>query len=150
MSEPLALLATVWQYGGAAGAVFYLYKLVRYAATSSWPQAVGKVLGSELREKSAGTYENRNTVITARVEYEYEVGGRKFRNDVIDVGGDIWTSFAGRAEAVRRRYSEGSVVGVYYDPGDPQRSFLERSPAALLIAFAGCIAVSVAGALMRR
>ncbi|MBI4346687.1 MAG: DUF3592 domain-containing protein [Elusimicrobia bacterium] len=149
MSEPIAVMGALWQVGGGAGAAFYVYKLVGFAMTRNHPQAVGRVVLSRVRAESSGSYQRPQRVRAAQVEYEYEVAGRTYRGDVIDAGGSLWTSSPARAEEVRRRYPEGSVVAVYYDPADPRRAFLERSPASLLIVLSGCVAVCVAGGFMR-
>lgn len=149
MSEGARMVGAIWQLGGAAGAVYYVFKLIGYGATARYSTAVGKVLRAEVEARSSGSYGRPNTVQAARIEYEYEVGGRKYRGDVIDAGGSLWTGSRVRADEACRRYPAGSVVAVRYDPADPKRAFLERSAAAFLIGLAGCAAAFIGGWLLR-
>ncbi len=66
--------------------------------------------------------ERRNFV---SVEYEFKVDGKAYRGDRIDLG---VKSDEDDVVEKARRYPAGKIVPVLYDPRDPSRCILERTP----------------------
>jgi hypothetical protein len=64
-------------------------------------------------------------IYSARIQYEYEVRGRRLFGKKICMGGEMDTSFRSRAEARCRRYRPGKTVQVYYNPAKPNLCCLE-------------------------
>jgi hypothetical protein len=83
---------------------------------------MGKVVLSRV-EVSGGEH----TTVSPHVEYDYEVGGVRYRGDRIRAG-DRYASRSGSklAYAAIDRYPVGSDVTVYYNPGNPSESAVER------------------------
>jgi hypothetical protein len=77
------------------------------------------------------------------VEYEYTVGGKKYRCSRIDVGEMISGS---ELETVLSRYPIGAEVTVYYDPADPSKALLERELPRKVFWAVGCVLALVLGA----
>ncbi len=93
----------------------------------SWPQADGLILSSSIGASGGGSTEhgNGNRTFHADVQYEYDVAGRKHRGNRICIGGELNTSFRGRAEARCTQYPAGKHVRVHYDPANPDVACLE-------------------------
>ncbi len=93
----------------------------------SWPRAEGLILSSDIGVSGGGSvnYSNGNRTFHANVQYEYEAGGRTRRGHRICMGGELNTSFRGRAQARCARYSPGKHVRVHYDPANPDVACLE-------------------------
>lgn len=95
--------------------------------TADWPQVDGTVTSAEIVE-----VERRGRSITfidsPVITYSYWIDGELFFNDVVvlDRLPDKADSDPGRR--ILATYPEGTAVRVYYDPDDPQSSFLEREP----------------------
>jgi hypothetical protein len=104
--------------------VAVLAKLLEARKASTWSTASGRVVTSETRTEHQRSAGGETTVKTMPlVEYEFSVGGQKWRGNRISIGED---SGGANTEATLGRYPIGSVVSVYYDPADPKKSVLER------------------------
>ena len=88
----------------------------------AWQQTAGTVLSCEIKADHHG----RTTTYSPYVTYRYSVGGREYENDELSLSK---TSISDHAAVVRHaaRYRSGAEVQVFYNPGDPAESFLERS-----------------------
>lgn len=112
---------------GLLAAVVGLINARQLQETADWPQAEGAVTSAEIVE-----VERRGRSITfidsPRITYSYWVDGDLFFNDVVvlDRLPDKADSDPGRR--ILATYPEGAPVRVYYNPADPQESFLEREP----------------------
>lgn len=112
----------------------WLLKDVRRNAT--WPATPGRIVSSEVASSSA----TGRTRVYAQIRYLYEVGGVEYEGDQIGdtrslatLAGEFFDLGAARkrADAHVRRYPEGTLVDVYYDPRDPRRAVLERGGLAV-------------------
>lgn len=121
---PLLMLAVV--------AVAAIYKYIEENNARSWRSTKGVVIKSEVemrnvkvmggiqRTDGEGT-EPRNF---ANVVYEYELFGKKLRNNRVSIGEDLGNF---EVEETLARYPVGTQVTVYYNPRRPKESVLERS-----------------------
>ncbi|WP_029082012.1 DUF3592 domain-containing protein [Bradyrhizobium sp. th.b2] len=95
-----------------------------------WPDTSGKVVtaAAEVREvrvsdderEDGYRMEQRNF---ANVVYEYQVDGRKLRNNRVSIGEDLGNFQVAETLA---KYPAGSIVTVYYNPRHPDQAVLER------------------------
>lgn len=110
--------------------------LLRSLPTTSWPSTLGVV------EQSSVQPIGRSGPDEARVSYRYVVAGRSYTGTRI--GYALPSSDAG-ARTLANRYSQGSEVRVYYDPGDPADSVLlpGGSGRGLLVLLAGATLLGV-------
>lgn len=118
-------------------------KLWEIREASRWPETSGKVLASRVRsrknEPSDPGYNFGDTEVTNEpfVEYEYTVGGRKYRCSRITIGEKIAGT---ELEEVLGRYPVGKAVTVFYDPARPERALLERTlPMGMMAQGLGCL-----------
>lgn len=114
----------------AFGAIFLLVGIVigGFEARSilherlvAWQETTGTVLSCEIK-----AHHGKSTTYSPYVTYRYSVGGREYENDELSLSK---TSISDHAAVVRHaaRYRSGAEVQVFYNPGDPAESFLERS-----------------------
>lgn len=112
---------------GLLAAVVGVINARKLRETADWPQADGTVTSAEVVE-----VERRGRSITyidsPVITYSYWVDGQLFFNDVVvlDRLPDQADSAPGRR--ILATYPEGTPVRVFYNPADPQESFLEREP----------------------
>lgn len=113
--------------GGVLVAVVVLatvVKLIEVRKAARWPTTHGKVVVSKSEARSVkGTANTPRTGNFARVEYEYQVKGRKLRGKRVSIGEEA-PDF--RVVETLERYPLGARVTVYYDPQDPAKAVLER------------------------
>jgi len=121
---------------GIIGLGFGVYSLIKLILSRRWPEAEGTIVSAykSNRPTDAGRMED------AEVTYEYEVNGKKYRNNTIQAGGDISASPSKRSatdvDRLLTKYPVGTKVAVYYHPRLPQIACLERSDAtAIFIGF---------------
>jgi hypothetical protein len=131
-----------------AGLIIFatVYKLLEVQRASRWPSAPGKVVSSDSQARKVKVfsdvqradgkpqYEIRNF---ANVVYEYNVRGRKVRNNRVGIGEDLGNF---EVEETLARYPVGAPVTVYYNPRNPKEAVLERDAPRHLI---GCVAAMV-------
>ena len=104
------------------------------ALTSGWRAVPGRITASEIIDRPGGESSLAAGSMRAAVWYEYVIDGRRYRNNVIDVGDEVLREDRPDAVAFIRvhayesveRYPAGSDVTVYVDPADPERSCLSR------------------------
>jgi hypothetical protein len=105
-------------------ALAVLVKMLEVRRASTWSTAAGRIVRSATEARRHGSAGDATTVTTVPdVEYEFSVGGNTWRGNRISIGED---SGGANTEATLRRYPVGTVVSVYYDPGNPQNCVLER------------------------
>jgi len=94
--------------------------LIRARASSAWPRTRARIM-----ESTAGFPTGPERVHDCawfRIRYSYDVGGRHFEGNEVNVGNTVDCP---RIMNLPRQYPEGAEVEVAYDPGDPSRSVLE-------------------------
>ena len=92
-----------------------------------WPSAPATILRSDVaRRVSRGADNRRDEFLEFDVEYEYEVGGRRYVGTTYRLSG---REIFGDGTEEMRKYPVGAVVPVRYDPADPEGAVLEvREP----------------------
>lgn len=109
-------------------------EVVLAGRSNSWPSVAGKV--TELRVNHS-THTNRGLKIrghrrtythdmyTPVVKYSYTVNGAQYNGDTIAFGMGSYGDKKG-ADAVVDKYTTSNELNVYYDPGNPGTSVLQR------------------------
>jgi len=129
------------------------HNLIQAGASRNWPSVQGTVVRSSVTSTSSRT---SSSEYTPKVEYNYEVDGKEYRNNRISFAPKS-TSSRSEAESIAGKYAPGKTLPVYYAPGDPKRSVLEREvslrtyvvPAAGLVILLFGVAVYVRPSLIR-
>jgi hypothetical protein len=131
----LLLLGSSWL--ASRGALDILHGL----DSRAWPKVTGQIERHDQMSVSG-----RSTVIIpGEVNYTYTVGERTYR------GTKIWFGPLQDNEAVRRQYSDGAQVTVYYKPSDPTVAVLRRglqAPHTYALAFAAGLGLLVSFGLL--
>ncbi len=125
-----------------------VYKYMEVNSAKSWRSAPGVVIRSDVQTRNvklmsdiqradgSGATEARNF---ANVVYEYELFGKKLRNNRVSIGEDLGNF---EVEETLARYPVGTRVTVYYNPRNPKQAVLERdAPKGMW----GCITTGVLG-----
>jgi len=133
--------------GLAGGTIWIQWRNWR---TRWWREAPGRIdkaraVAREVRSKQVRTTgtgrdtefvtsENLRTRNVAEVSYSFSVGAESYRSKRICLMGEP----DGSVPAVLRRYPQGGIVTVYYNPKDPSECILERdAPARIREAWLG-------------
>jgi hypothetical protein len=90
-----------------------------------WPTVPGTIVSSELETGTERHNHKRITTYAAAIRYAYEVDGKAYESDQIQLGGTSETSQPREFERMVKRYPEGKRVTVYYDRDDPATATLE-------------------------
>lgn len=98
---------------------------IKVGQSHKWPTVPGEIVSSELEHKSGRHDGKRITTYAAGIRYAYEVDGKAYESDQIQLGGSSETSEPEEFERMVKRYPEGKRVKVYYDPTDPATATLE-------------------------
>src|SRR6478752_2521212 len=125
-----------------------VYKYMQVNSAKSWRSAPGVVIRSDVQTRNVKVMsdiqradgsratEARNF---ANVVYEYELFGKKLRNNRVSIGEDLGNF---EVDETLARYPVGTRVTVYYNPRNPKQSVLERdAPKGMW----GCITTGVLG-----
>jgi len=117
-------------------------KLIEVRRARTWHKAFGRIVRSEAghelvhRDRSAPPVNER----VARIAYEFKAAGRMHRGSRVSFAERIAES---EIDTVLARYPVGKTVEVFYDPGKPENSVLERDmPAGVGL---GCLALLALG-----
>jgi hypothetical protein len=101
-------------------------------AACNWPQTIGQVIWSGVREtrvrtrKRIGVSSYRMvTRYGPRVVYIYTVDGVRYQSERLQMGWALVSSEAGDGERVVARYPVGSQVTVYYNSANPAEATLD-------------------------
>jgi hypothetical protein len=100
-------------------AAIIVLKLQEAKRAAKWATASGRIVRSELKTEKR----NNLDVVSARVDYEFDVRFDKFRGNRVSLA-EITSE--PEARAIVGRYRVGASTPVYYDPADPRKSVLER------------------------
>lgn len=144
---PSMLILAASGFGGMI-ALATLFKVFQECMSRKWPSVQGRILLSEEQWKAAEGLDRDGGAAMgnyARVDYEYEVSGQKYRAHRVNLGQEARNAEVAKILA---RYPAGSSVTVYYNPARPDAAILERQP---LIRFAqglaGILAIIACGAV---
>jgi hypothetical protein len=121
---------------------------MKAAAARRWPTVPGRVIESRVEDvrRSDGGH-----IVYARIAYEYALGARVYRSNVVTFGQQqlkSGTEAARRkAEAIVARYPLGSTIVVRHRPSDPADAVLEPSAPNAKFAVLGATIFLLAGFL---
>lgn len=119
--KPLYLAALLALGLGSLGAGLWLVWRTRAlgAASTTWPTTPGIIKSSEVASHSTqGGYQH-----SAKVTYDYTVGGASYAGDRVRFGARTGTLEKAQAEVAK--YPAGTAVPVHYAPHQPQTATLE-------------------------
>lgn len=127
-----------------AGGVYFLFQGAGLAsealASDRWPQAHGRIVTCDVVPRTGGFVPtSSDTKFEARIFYSYDVGGIQYQGNRLAMG--FTSKTRTQPDAVARKYPEGRVVRVAYDPAQPMNAVLEPglNLSAALPALAGIV-----------
>lgn len=101
--------------------------------TRDWPEVPGEVVKATLGQKhirpkkrADGTRSPGQTLFVPEIHYRFQVDGQPYESNRLSLGPSAFEE-RNKAEALLRKYREGTKVLVHYSPADPSQSILERS-----------------------
>ncbi|WP_435010560.1 DUF3592 domain-containing protein [Tundrisphaera lichenicola] len=129
--------------------VAVVVKLREIRQAKHWPETTGKVIASRIQSRrnkpNDPGYNFGDTEVTNEpfVEYEYDVGGRKYRCSRVSIA----EKTAGtEREAILARYPVGARVTVFYNPAEPATAVVERElPKGVMIVGGGAVLLFFVG-----
>jgi len=91
-------------------------------ASSHWPTAVGKVLGSSTKESRNVDEDTGDVSLTysAETSIAYSVNGKEYSTKRIHFGQALGSGDVSEAELQRVRYPEGRELTICYNPSQPE------------------------------
>jgi hypothetical protein len=98
---------------------------VRTRQARNWPKVTGTIMASELETRTSRNDGKPTRMYGATISYSYEVGGKTYESDQVQLGGTRETSLPGEFQRLVSRYPEGKRIHVHYDPRDPATAVLE-------------------------
>ncbi|MBP7582560.1 MAG: DUF3592 domain-containing protein [Spirochaetes bacterium] len=98
-----------------------------------WPGVTGKVIATKVVQSTTerslrgndGAAESKLSYYPV-IEYEYAVGGKKYRSDRLSLSVDQRSS-PRYLEPILKKYSPGTAVVVFYNPDSPADAVLEKA-----------------------
>ncbi len=109
-----------------------------------WPSVPGKIVTSQIDEMVVQNSDGTQSALILNAEYEYTVNGIPYINDKRTPGKIVKSIPLKKVQEVEDRYAVGKVVPVYYNPQNPQESYLEReAPLGNLTLIVGIILSSI-------
>jgi hypothetical protein len=109
--------------------------LGRARLSTTWPHAVGEIVGSELRVEDY--HDDGEPMRRAAITYRYEIGGTMYQGARVFFGDGIALRFAGPGRQRLAAYHAGRLLRVAYDPTNPASAVLE--PGASAAAYVACL-----------
>jgi hypothetical protein len=95
-----------------------------------WPTVTGTILASPLESKTERSPGQKPIkTCAAAIRYAYEVDGKAYESDQVQLGGTSETGRPGSFKRMVEHYDEGQRVQVSYDPADPATATLEPGEA---------------------
>lgn len=88
--------------------------------SSTWESTPGIITSSKIEDELTS---DSTVVFHARINYAYEVNGKKYDGTRISFG-DFSSSSSERPFEITQRYSLGKKVDVYFNPENPKDSLL--------------------------
>ena len=104
--------------------VHFVYLLVASNETNQWEQTVGKILHSEIERNEFST--EPDTTYSLKVKYQFTVNNKTYHAKKIYCGDSISVNFPYRLKKRLKKYAEDNMVDVFYNPGNPGESVLEK------------------------
>lgn len=139
---------------GGLIAGYGLHHALKRRRIRQWPRAQGKVLESRLmsgtsrgQDEDGESYES--TWYELRIKYSYQVNGEQHVGTV-HAPTTFRTTSSKAADAMVKKYREGSDVEVLYDAADPKTAYLESpvgAGAVILIIFGSVFLVAALGTM---
>lgn len=100
---------------------------IQYRAVSRAEQASGTIETVDIQP----VVDSGGTTYIPALEYEYQTPTQRHHGETVYPGGSRYTKLfhsESAAEAAIEAYDSGAPITVYYDPANPDHSFLEPSP----------------------
>ncbi len=117
-------------FGGLALSIFGGINVGSAIRAGSWPTAKGTITSSHVKSgietNVRRTGASKQTKQTVNIEYEYEIDGTPYQNNVVFASGVMPRSMSA-ANALAMQYRTGQSVDVYYNPDQPDQAVLDRS-----------------------
>lgn len=113
---------------------------VRAKAQFHWRQVFATVV--------AAAVEITN-VISANIEYEYEIDGKRFRGSRLRTLRVEWGFWGASAHRTIDKYPVGSTIVVFVDPSDPSKSLIEPGGDKKFLPFVLVMSALAAGVGLR-
>ena len=112
-------------------------------AAMNWPKTKARILSSKV-VKAPGA---KPTVYRAQITYQYNVNGQAYSNNKLTLGGEV---NSGRPKAQRRcdQYPDHSEQDVFFNPENPQESFLITQAEGLVFELVGGLFGLILGLLL--
>ncbi len=140
--HPRAVMAGLWLLVVAVLLGVLLVQVWRAAVTAGWPRVTATMVRAELVPPDG----------LARLEYEYEINGQRYKGREISRFG-LWSGIAQQDELVKR-FAAGSRPEVAVNPADPREAYLQAgwrtvhlAPLLLLVPAVCLLGVVLAGSL---
>jgi hypothetical protein len=114
---------------GALAAYGAIRMRLKTAQAHKWPTVTGTIVSSDLESETDRHDGKPMRMYGAAIRYSYQVGGKSYESDSVQLGGKSETSRPGEFERMVARYPKGKSVKVCYDSDDPATATLE--PGAL-------------------
>jgi hypothetical protein len=124
--------------GGAALLVALALGLIRWRMgrlkraieiAKRWPTVPGRVVGGSIDTRVF----SRGVSYGVLIEYEYDIGGRRYRSKRFSLSGPEYVSFEGRAKRRLAKFPVGTPVTVSYDPAKPGDGVISLSAPFILV-----------------
>jgi hypothetical protein len=129
MARTVEIVMRVAGTGMVGIGVFIAYGAVRMrvktAQARNWPKVTGTIVASELEARTDPHDGRPIRMFGATIRFAYEVGGKTYESDQVQLGGTHETSISGEFERLVAGYPKGKRVPVYHDPRDPATAILE-------------------------
>jgi len=119
------LLVAIWR----SSAILLNYLKVRTELKNSleWPSTTGQITSSKIEEVVWYSRTKGNSYMYhPEVNYLFTVNNKEFDGNRVRFGSNIGTPKKQEAYAMTKRYPENASVNIYYDPGGPANSVIER------------------------
>ena len=124
----IAIAIVVMTFGAGGGWALYLGWTDNKKAVISknWPSVPGTIVSSRINEVTVRDSDGLRSSLQLDAEYEYSVDSVRYINNRYTPGHIPKGIPPRKAAEVTDRFAVGNIVPVYYNPGNPQESCLER------------------------
>jgi hypothetical protein len=112
------------------GIAYFLGKVMHYMKTYGWKTTRAMITASRVDEVD----DSEGVLYEPRISYKYNIGTTEYSSSQINPSGWTRSSFPFIASKPVIKYPEGKYVQIYYNPSQPDESFLERKGLLPLLA----------------